>query len=96
MKKGNKILCKKDYFVDRNSGFSLYKVKLFKCGDFYEVISFTENYIVVKTNADPISENHTFFWYSGDSKYIWDWFYTEKEIRKMKLNKLEMYEIQKR
>jgi hypothetical protein len=51
-----------------------------------------KEYIVDKENDKYISINNTIFYKNNDDvsglKYVYDYFYTEKELRKEKLKKL--------
>ena len=77
MKAGDKLMCKDSL---RN---------WFDKGKFYKIES---NISGVISMIDNINELVTFAFdekYLDYTSYIFDWFYTEKELRKMKLEKIE-------
>jgi len=86
LKVGDKLICKKDLI--RTQGLGLdeeYDVYVFRKGSEYEVLEpFTSKkcskkcYVLIKT--DRVFEIN--------KEYIWDWFYTDKEIRKLKLDNI--------
>lgn len=86
MKVGDKFLCKKDWIsvmFNKEDRFltkgDTYKVKLMTVYDNYDMVLFTGD--------SGFGE-----WFTYDIKndewYLWDFFYTQKEIRKMKLKKI--------
>ena len=74
---GDKLLCKKDN-------------RYLNCGDYYNIVKITE-FIYVGNKSigdyDRIDD-----WFEGldydNYKYIYNWFYTKDEIRKIKLDKI--------
>jgi hypothetical protein len=83
MKVGNKVLCKKGFFI-------YYDCCEFKSGEYYSIVNISDTYIIVKNRFGGLD---TFIfeqsnYLSQNIKFFYDYFYTEKEIRKMKLNKL--------
>ena len=88
LKVGDNLLCKKNlstYF--RNGEFQ----SKFEKGKSYKILGINNIYIRIKFryNAKPIGfwlvqhRDKRFFY------YIWDYFYTTKEIRKLKLKQLK-------
>jgi len=80
MKNGDRLLCKKD--------FEFYPDGIFYRGNFYDVQKVEGHNIRI---GCVISGNDFWFNYTkvyGDSMLVYDYFYTEKEMRKMKLEKI--------
>ena len=73
LKVGDKLLCKKSY----HHGSVYNKVE----GKYYIITMFDSNMIFFDDDYYSIDPNYKW--------YIWDWFYTQQEIRKMKLKKLK-------
>lgn len=67
MKKGDKLLCKKDY-INMKKGF------------FYEISNISENHINII--------DYTFATKTYVHNFAWEYFYTEKELRILKLESL--------
>ena len=77
MKVGDKLYCKKDY-----CNFFTYN----KC---YVIGSISERYFFMYDNDNELS---AFNLHDESSVYYYkDWFYTEQEMRKLKLNKLNIW-----
>lgn len=83
MKKGDKLYCKKSYNVDwivRNN--------------FYYILDIIHNSITGEVcgyfmSKYPDYRSGSKFSLDRDDLYIWYYFYTEKELRKLKLKELE-------
>jgi len=84
MKKGDKLLCKKTYILNTSGDeiFILYNgneyVIDYEDNGFYSIIS---EYRGIHFNFDSLNKNVA-------DGYLWDYFYTPEEIRKMKLKSL--------
>ena len=81
LKVGDRLLCKKtDEEIKKNEYY------------FITLISYTNNYytikIIDKTDNSVLIEN---YWFSNKCSfyYIWNYFYTPQEVRKMKLERLK-------
>ncbi|MCK9446684.1 hypothetical protein M0Q50_07460 [bacterium] len=84
MKVGDKLLCKKTYTLNTNDDeiFILYN------GNEYVIDSeFNGFYSIITEYNGMTFDFHILNKGVGDG-YIWDYFYTKKELRKMKLNSL--------
>jgi len=79
LKVGNKYLCKKEYVNVLND-------TLLTTGKIYEIVGENPslNEFWVKSNSIelPMSNNKE----EGITRWFWDFFYTEKELRKLKLD----------
>jgi hypothetical protein len=81
LKNGDKIFCKKIYNPD---GIHYY----FTVGKMYRVCKMTDKYIQEIEDDNIV---YSVYLQSDDNTknaYIWKYFYTEKELRKLKLEKL--------
>jgi hypothetical protein len=77
MKIGDKLICKKSYFYNGN----------FYSNDIFIVVGFNEYNIRLKTKYDTYHNiRHCSKQYN--ELYFYDLFYTQKELRKNKLEKL--------
>ena len=90
---GDRIICKKYYEVhdSYDSYDTAYMVYIsFLEGSEYEVVEIDQTYgfytmITIKYNSEKC--------YNFVGDYIYDYFYTEQELRKLKLEKLEDREV---
>lgn len=87
IKKGDKLLCKKTMF--RRDRYIILKE-----GDFYEVVDITNNNNIIhfKEFIDIKKKSNLKLYLSSNdlTPYkIYEWFYNEKEIRKLKLEKIK-------
>ena len=83
---GDKIICKKDFgFFKKNQVCYLYEKPA--------QLSDPSRYIVKICNF-YIDINHYDFFYTnkGSDKYLWDFFYSDAEIRKLKIQRLNKNE----
>ena len=80
LKIGDKLLCKKNYIIFR-------KEKLY----FYEILNVEYEIINIICEKQSIYNSWYFSLDPNDKlwDYIWDYFYTPQEVRKMKLKKLK-------
>ena len=87
LKEGNKLLCKKNY---QNNNV--------------DIFTFGEKYIIIDTDIYDVYHFYLFDtktqWLCNKQKnigypYLWDIFYTEQELRKIKLKKLCQTDFQK-
>ena len=87
MKVGDKLICKKTLFCDGASYFTI--------GSIYSVMELESKDIVIKCNTGCIFSGCGFLKSNKDGfveNHHWllfEYFYTEKEIRRMKLDKLK-------
>ena len=91
----NKLYCKKTIYptpIERER--FIYRVyendEVFTEGKFYEL----DKDMVNNKNIIPIRDNSDFYYgfhrtNTEQKHYIWNWFYTEQELRKKKLEKIE-------
>ena len=77
MNDGDKLLCKECL---RN---------WFDKGKYYKILKNTSGVISMIDNFDELVTLAFDEKYINYTSYIFDWFYTEKELRKMKLEKIE-------
>ncbi len=100
MKKGDKFLCKKtnkghdnDIGVEKNVWYEVVKM------DFLpkDLTSLTYSdydipkYVQVNDGKSVFNITFCVTHYNNNSDYIWNYFYTEKELRKKKLDKINDY-----
>ena len=84
MKVGDKLVCKREYYHYQN-------IQLFYVGEYYIIRDIMDNEISIYFKGIGWT---TFFidknkYTRCDYFYLYDYFYTEKEIRKLKLESIE-------
>jgi len=94
LKVGDKLLCKFDYFYD-DWAEGYFNENIFTVGKYYTVMEIV-NHSVIDACIILIKDNTGLphpFKYEENSKddmgYIWNYFYRDKELRKLKLDELE-------
>jgi hypothetical protein len=97
MKKGDKLYCKKQLVYNSTTmhhllGYRKYSEVWFNNGEWYEIVFINVNDISIKDNVKQLV---SFSLKKGiiDDRILSDYFYTEKELRKIKLNKIINYDI---
>ena len=94
LKKGDKLYCKKDFSSTRTGNGST-KIKLFSAGNSYYIREVGENdvsvyFTVIHSGWTTfiIDESKTSIW-DKDFENLYDYFYTTKQVRKLKLNEIK-------
>lgn len=92
MKVGDKLLCKKKYHPAEYSYYYNNNLEWFTIGKYYIIVTVTSTYIFIKNNDDDDDVHFDIF---NDIRLgakshglLNEYFYTDQEIRKMKLNKI--------
>lgn len=98
MKKPKRVLCKRTSKIGNDYqvlGFRIipYDNRMLVEGDWYDIVYNRNDTDRTFTIIDHHGDKHLFWMYEGDDtedkpRSYTKWFYTEKEIRKMKLKKL--------
>jgi hypothetical protein len=92
MKRGDKIICKKNYdnFLKDKVYYILESPQYLQQGNRY-IIKICNFYMRPEgVNIYPNNGFYNFFYDNKDSdKYIWEFFYTNIELRKIKIKQIE-------
>lgn len=84
MQKGDIIICKKEFTSKNSWGCKFIVDNKYNIGDF----SWTDNYHIEIYDDNP-HNSWSFSIVEGSKYYIWDYFISEKELRKLKLDEIE-------
>lgn len=83
MKVGDKLICKKDYCT------SVYYTKFyFYKGHIYEIVDIVDRFGYKILCIETCNQDIKFSLRCKDKLYVWDYFYTQEELRKIKLESI--------
>jgi hypothetical protein len=86
MKAGDLLLCKRNYHYHEDSSLPLfYKGEKYLVTDIFD----WQNNTWVNVSFNDKSSSSFLLKIPGNHNYLWNWFYTPKEVRLMKLKQLK-------